>query len=309
MQEILPLLQSLLQTRQSVCFEVLSPDVEEGLYAGETVVWEGEQYLYRSLRNWMELAQLLGCRMNLPQAVDEGVIRLCFKKLSSDSFHRQGGRRKQEKYGSNSLFARIHKMEEAAFLYYYKQALENVHIADRKRILDLGVNRADEFEVIRNMIDIEKYKTMELVGVDHSESALAHARTLFPENHVQFIQHDINDLGTLGLGRFDLLISIGTLQSPGIDFKPLMMSLVQEHLSEDAAVILGFPNARWVDGEMLYGAKVPHYAMSEMGTLLSDVMFVKKYLQQKRYRVTVTGKQYLFLTATKIGTAKEKRMK
>jgi len=138
------------------------------------------------------------------------------------------------------------------------------------------------------------------VGIDHSESAIAYAKEIFPENNVNFYSEDINNLDALKLGQFDLLISIGTLQSPSINFKPFFMKLVQEYLTKDAAIILGFPNSRWMGGELVYGAKVPNYAMSEMGHLFSDVIFCKKYLQQKKFRVTLTGKQYIFLTATKI---------
>jgi hypothetical protein len=126
------------------------------------------------------------------------------------------------------------------------------------------------------------------------------AKARFSETNVTLLTHDINHLDTLKLGRFDLLISIGTLQSPGIAYKPFLMSLVQNHLTEDSALILGFPNSRWAGGEVIYGAKAPNYAMSEMSLLFNDVMFAKKYLQQKKYRVTITGKHYLFLTATKI---------
>jgi len=301
MQEILLALEDQLQTHETVTFEVLDPDVRSGLYAGERVEIEGEVFLYRSLRTWLELSELLGCRMRTPERTTEPFIRLSFEKLPQDSFHSKEVESKEEKYGESSLFFRIHKMEEAAFFYYYKEALENVNISKRKHILDLGVNRGDEFEVIRNMVDAETFASMKLAGIDHSESALFYANTQFPEANVRFLRHDINQLETLALGKFDLLISIGTLQSPGIDFKPFLMSLVQEHLSDDSALILGFPNSRWIGGEMVYGAKVPNYVMSEMGTLLADVMFTKKYLQQKKYRVTVTGKQYLFLTATKIG--------
>ena len=142
---------------------------------------------------------------------------------------------------------------------------------------------------------------MELVGIDHSKSAIAHARALFPEENVTFYIHDINRLQELDLGTFDLLISIGTFQSPGINFKSFFMELVQSHLDKkDSALILGFPNSRWKGGELIYGAKAPNYAMSEMSLLFNDVIFCKKYLQQKKYRVTLTGKQYIFLTATKI---------
>jgi hypothetical protein len=141
---------------------------------------------------------------------------------------------------------------------------------------------------------------MKLVGVDHSKSAIHYAKSCFPEENVTLYAHDINDLERLKLGKFDLLISIGTLQSPGINFKPFLMSLVQNYLEKDAALILGFPNSRWIGGEMIYGAKAPNYAMSEMSLLFNDVIFCKKYLQQHKYRVTLTGKQYIFLTATKI---------
>ena len=200
-----------------------------------------------------------------------------------------------------SHFSQIHKMEEPAFFYYYNQALDNVKLEKRKQILNLGINRADEFEVIRNKIHTNKYENMHFVGVDHSDTAISYAKRIFPEKNVSFYVEDINNLDTLKLGQFDLLISIGTLQSPSINFKPFFMKLVQEYLTKDAAVILGFPNSRWLGGEMLYGAKAPNYSMSEMSLLLNDVIFCKKYLQQKKYRVTITGKQYLFLTATKIG--------
>ena len=142
---------------------------------------------------------------------------------------------------------------------------------------------------------------MEFVGIDHSKSAIDYAKGVFPEENVTFHAEDINVLDTLELGRFDLLISIGTLQSPSINFKPFFMSLVQNYLEKDSAIILGFPNSRWVGGEIIYGAKAPNYVMSEQSLLYNDVIFCKKYLQQKKFRVTITGKQYVFLTATKIG--------
>ncbi|HSR74875.1 MAG TPA: class I SAM-dependent methyltransferase, partial [Sulfurovum sp.] len=224
-----------------------------------------------------------------------------FKKLEiQSSFHTEVQYDKEEKYGEESHFSQIHKMEEPAFLYYYSQALKNAKLSQRARILNLGINRGDEFTVIKNSLDESTYTNMDLVGVDHSKTAIASAQNSFPEENARFYVHDINDLDSLDLGRFDLLISIGTLQSPGIDFKPFFMSLVQNYLEKDAAVILGFPNSRWVGGEMIYGAKAPNYAMSEMSLLFNDVIFCKKYLQQKKFRVTLTGKQYIFLTATKI---------
>ena len=306
LQTILPILEAKLTQADSVSFTALNPDLFENTYAGTQVTIEGRTYLYRSLRAWVELAELLGCRMHVPEKVGASLLHITYEKLAKkESFHTANVKRKEEKYGSDSVFAKIHKMEEPAFFCYYRQALENVNIMQRKRILNLGVNRGDEFEVIKKLVGKECFSQMELVGIDHSQSALDEAKAHFICDNVRFFAQDINDLDTLDLGRFDLLISIGTLQSPGINYKKLLMDLVQNHLSENAALILGFPNGRWIGGELLYGAKVPHYAMSEMGLVLSDIIFAKKYLQQKKFRVTVTGKQYLFVTATKIGVNRE----
>jgi len=297
MQKILPELQTLLQDTSIITFSVLNPDESEG-YAGHSVEINHQNYTYRGYKAWSDLAELLKCKMLTPKEDTYPLIKLTFKKLNCDSFHNDD--KSSEKYGTNSLFAQIQKMEEPAFFYYYQEALNNVKIENRKRILNLGINRGDEFEVIKSKLDTKKYEKINLVGVDHSESAITYAKRIFTENNVTFYTQDINQLDTLKLGTFDLLISIGTLQSPSINFKPFFMKLVQEYLTKDAAIILGFPNSRWTGGEMLYGAKVPNYVMSEMGHLFNDIIFCKKYLQQKKFRVTLTGKQYIFLTATKI---------
>lgn len=298
MQTILPILQTELQHHNSVTFSAINPDRYEGLYAGHTIKLEDKNYLYRGYKTWNDLAELLKCKMLTPLKIDAYHIALTFQKLKNDSFHQK--ERNSKKYGVDSSFFNIHKMEEPAFFYYYNQALDNVNIADRRRILNLGINKADEFEIIRNKLDTKKYEKIKFVGIDHSESAIAYAKEHFPEKNVHFYTEDINQLDQRKLGQFDLLISIGTLQSPSINFKTFFMKLVQEYLTKDAAIILGFPNSRWQGGELLYGAKVPNYTMSELGHLFTDVIFCKKYLQQKKYRVTLTGKPYIFLTATKI---------
>jgi hypothetical protein len=296
-QDILPTLQKALKTYDKVTFDVLNPDLIEG-YSGTKVILDSKIYLHRSHKAWTDLAELLMCKSLTPIVATYPFITLTFVKLQSDSFHNDN--KNSEKYGIDSHFAQIHKMEEPAFFYYYNQALDNAKLENKTRILNLGINRADEFQVIKNKLDTNKYENIELVGIDHSKTAIEFAKTIFEEPNVTFHAEDINKLDSLNLAKFDLLISIGTLQSPSINFKPFFMKLVQEYLTKDAAIILGFPNSRWVGGEMLYGAKAPNYVMSEQSLLYNDVIFCKKYLQQKKYRVTITGKQYVFLTATKI---------
>ncbi|MDP1785669.1 MAG: methyltransferase domain-containing protein [Sulfuricurvum sp.] len=283
----------------TLTFEVLNPDIGRGNYAGESVTIENTLYLYRSYKALSDLGEILFCRMLTPKILSDHTVQITYEKLDlSDSFHHSDA--KEEKYGTASRFAVIHKNEEPAFLAPYLRALRNVRVGEKKRILNLGINTGDEFDLIRRILPTDFYETIELIGIDHSSSAIEHARERFSEGNATFYVHDINDLASLDLGRFDLIITIGTLQSPGIEFKLLFMKLVQEYLSPNGALILGFPNCRWMGGEMIYGAKAPNYPYSEMTLLYKDVYYCKKYLQQKKFRVTLTGKDYVFLTGTKI---------
>lgn len=284
-------------------FEVLNPDCLSSTYAGKSIKIEDEEYIYRGYKAWTDLSELLFCRMLTPRVNSGHTVIIGLERLNiDDSFHRSTEEIKEEKYGVDSPFFEINKNEEPAFLLPYFYALKNVKIENRKRILDLGVNSGDELDIIKKLMHEEEYICMQFVGIDYSASAVAFAQERFKEENITFIEHDINRLDELKLEKFDLIISIGTFQSPGIDFKPFFMSLVQNYLKKDGALILGFPNCRWMGGEMIYGAKVPNYSYSEMGMLYSDVIYCKKYLQQKKFRVTLTGKDYVFLTATKIGS-------
>lgn len=299
MLEIINTLKQELNSSDSLSFEVLNPDVRNSSYAGEIVNIENKTYLYRGYKAWSDLAQLLYCKMQTPTLVSEHIVRLHFVKLNTKaSFHTKSVESKEEKYGSDSHFFNIHKNEEPVFIHAYSQALKNVKIQNRKRVLNLGINRGDEFDVIKEMISEDEFKEIDLVGIDHSQSAIDYAQERFKTK--TFHQHDINTIDELNLDRFDLIVSIGTLQTPGINFKLFFNSLIQNYLSKDGAVILGFPNSRWMGGEMVYGAKIPNYSDSDLSLLFKDVYYCKKYLQQKKFRVRLTGRDYIFLTATKI---------
>lgn len=287
-----------IEAQDIIEFEVLNPDLYSS-YNGNIFTIEGEEYIFRGYKSWLDLAQLLQCRMLTPKILKDHTICIRFQKLNNDSSFHKTITNKEEKYGQNSIFSQIHKNEESSFIYYYLQALKNVKLDTRLRILNLGVNSGDEFEAILSLS--KNISNLELVGIDYCPSAINKAKVMFTEyKNISFYTHDINDLESLDIGKFDLIISIGTLQSSNLEFNPLLMSIVQNQLKRDGAMILGFPNCRWIDGEMIYGARVKNYAFSEMGLLYKDVIFSKKYLQQKKYRVTITGKDYIFLTATSI---------
>ncbi len=289
--------------RTNIAFSVLDPDLGSGYYAGESLLIEGRPYTHHSLKSWASLAELLGYRMLLPQPATYPLVTIHYQKLQPiSSFHTDAVEEITEKYGSSSIFARIHKLEEPSFAWHYHHALEAVKIHTRTRILNLGINKGYEFLGIRTHTKEAIFAGMALTGVDYSRSAITQARANLPYPNVTLYCHDINALAALQLPRQDLILSISTLQSPGIQTKTLVMSLVQEHLNPTGAILFGFPNARWIDGELIYGAKAPNYPYPEMSLLIKDIYWIKKYLQQHKFRVTITGKEYLFLTATKIGT-------
>ena len=299
-QQILEYLQNILSVKEAesiVSFEVLNPDVLKSAYAGEKTIIDNIEYIYRGYKSWTDLSEILFCKMLTPQICTTHTVIISYQKLDiSDSFHKSTLEQK-EKYGTKSEFFSINKNEEPAFLAHYLRALKNVDVSSKKRILNLGINSGDEFEVIKNLTTTYDKK---LVGIDFCPSAIEVAKGRFKEENFTFYNHDINELDSLNLGKFDLIITIGTLQSSGLNFKVIFMSLIQNYLEIDGAIILGFPNCRWIDGEMIYGAKAPNYSFSEMTLLYKDVYFCKKYLQQKKFRVTITGKNYILLTATSI---------
>ncbi len=297
MSTILPLLRAELAHTDKISFAVPDPDRSMGCPAGSPLTLGKALCFGRSYRAWFNLAELLNCRMGTPRALGDGWVELTFHALDQErTFHRQGGDPK-ERYGRDSHFYALRKGEEPSFLYWFQHALERVGVTQKKRILDLGVHRGDELEVIQQIR--QKEVPLSFVGIDHSSTAIQDARKRFDGvPGIEFYNRDINDIDELSLGRFDLILSIGTFQSPSLRFKPLLMKLVKEYLTPDGAMVLGFPNCRWIDGEMVYGAKAPHNAYPELSLLLNDVGFCWRYLQQHRFRVTVTGKEYLFLAAT-----------
>lgn len=304
MQEIITELKSELLSSEIddvISFEVINPDISSSSYAGKRIAVDGKAYIYRGYKAWVDLAQLLFCKILTPKIINESIIQLTFKKLNrDDSFHDTKVDDAREKYGVDSHFSEISKSEEPAFAFAYLKALEAVKVGQRLRVLNLGINTGNEFETIQEMLGNETFSKIDFTGIDHSQSAIAEAKERFSTDNMHFFAHDINDMDELKLEKFDLIISIGTLQSPSINFKPFFSSLVQKYLSRDGAVILGFPNCRWIDGEMVYGAKAPNYSYSEMSIVIKDIYYCKKYLQQHKFRVTITGKDYLFLTATSI---------
>lgn len=283
---------------EQVTFYALDPDRGVGLFAGEVTEVGGVRYRHRPLRVWLELAERLGCHLHTPEP--EGVlVRFTMSKLAHNWQGRNASKDAgkdaiSETYGSTSDFARLQKLEEPTFLFDYAEALKRVKVEPHHRVLSLGVGRGDELEPFSTTF---AGYDLSFTGIDHSASALQRARERFPGENYRFIQADLGDLAGLELGRFDLVVSIATFQSPGVQSHTLIHKVTQHFLTKSGSLILALPNCRYRDGETTYGAKLKNFSQPELSLVVKDLAFYRKYLQQHRFKVFVTGKYYLFLTA------------
>jgi trans-aconitate methyltransferase len=261
---------------------------------------DGATFVHRPFRVWVDLAERLGLRLGTPERIDPLLVRLAFERLdesarvAGDAARGGDAANRTEKYGTASEFARISKLEDPGFVVDMTEALDRVGLERGACVLDLGVNTGDELELL--LARVPALRDATLVGIDHSASAIARARERFAGRNVELHEADLNALPSLGLGRFDLVLSIGTLQSPGIDDRELVRRIVQDHLAPAGAVIIGFPNCRYVDGEVEYGTRMKNFRQPELGLLVKDVAFYRKYLQQHQRQVFVTGKHYVLVT-------------
>ena len=247
-------------------------------------------------KDLVDIAQIYYCKMLTPKIIDNNTVIIRFQKLNTNnSFHID--KDDEEKYGINSNFATIDKNSYISFLYYYTQALNIAKSNIRETILNLGVNSGDEFQVFKQ--HSKNFTNQKLLGIDYCPSAIKKAKDDFQDKNIEFLQADIKNLDNLNIGKFDLVITIGTLQSSNLNFNLIFQDIVQKYLNKQCAIIIGFPNCRWIDSQMIYGAKIKNYNFPESSLLFKDVIFCKKYLQQKKFKVTITGKDYIFLTATR----------
>lgn len=283
-------------------FSVPDPDLKAGTFAGTVFTHEGITCRHRSHKTWMDLAEGLDLRYLTPQLGKQGFLILRFQVLdNSKNLHGYQADQPDEKYGLDSPFASIDKLEEPCFLDDYLQALEMAALQRGDRVLDLGVNKADELTALSLVYGPDFATGLAVTGIDHAASALAEARRRYPLPNYQFACRDLADYPSLELARYHLLVSIGTLQSPSFDGKDLFSKILKNHLEQRAAVILGWPNARYLDGEIKYGARVKNYRKPELSLLVKDLSFYRRSLNKRGFRVTLTGKYYLFLTAVRCG--------
>ncbi|TPV96913.1 MAG: class I SAM-dependent methyltransferase [Myxococcales bacterium FL481] len=278
-----------------IAFVVADATRGGGAYAGEPEARSGVRH--RPYRVWVELAGRLGWRLAELSGQTGGRLMVVLERLPAEEMPRLADPR--EKYGTRSSFARLDKAEEPTFVLDFVDAIERAAVPSRARVLVLGCNRGDEIALLQRHAP-GLVASGSVVGVDHCVSAVAQARRRFPAGNHAFLCEDVAELDLLDIGRFDLVIAIDVLQSPQIDDRALLRHLVKERLTPQGSLVLAFPNCRYRDGELLPGARMKNFRQPELGLLFKSVAFYRRYLQQHRRRVFVTGTHEILVTAVPV---------
>ena len=80
---IISYLEKELQNKDEILFEVLNPDVNIDIYAGEILKIENKEFIYRSYKSWCDLAELLFCKM-LISSITLNTVVIKLQKLNKN---------------------------------------------------------------------------------------------------------------------------------------------------------------------------------------------------------------------------------
>ena len=285
---VLAWLRAELQGRGEARLKVPDPDAGHalGLYAGEA----GPAGIHRPYLTWTDAADLLDAQFLTPVRLGEHV-QLHFRRRQLQPPDRTPGR-----YAADSQFARINKLEDPHFLHDLAEALTRANLKPGSRVLSLGVGSGRELEVLEQ---VYPGHTLQVLGLDLEPSVLELAQTRHPAH--EFRVQDVTLPGLPALGRFDAVLALSLLQSPGIVQSDLLRTLRSDVLAPVGTLILGFPNARYRGGELSYGARTLNFTRPDLSLLIKDVMQARRALQGHGFTVYVTGKYEVLVTAVRRG--------
>ncbi|MBX8464049.1 methyltransferase domain-containing protein [Deinococcus sp. RIT780] len=281
MSVILPAVRDQLRAAGEVTFEIPDPDAGLGRYAGEATA----HGTHRPWHTWTDLADLLGAHLLTPHRAGEGRVRLTLRAHAPARDPDHAG------YGPDGDWARVNKLEDPVFLSTFIEALRRVNPPPGGRVLALGLNAGHELAGLPLAFPD---RALTVVGVELDPAAAQAARERWPQATIHAA--DVNALPP-ELGRFDLILALSLLQSPGVTQDVLLATLRRHHLTPGGGLILGYPNARYRDGTLSYGARMRNYARPDLSLLTADVTNARRGLQKHDFKVFVTGKYEVLLTA------------
>jgi hypothetical protein len=249
----------------------------------------------RGLRDWLDLADAVGARLRVPRPLpgsDPPLLLARFERLAGEADVHADGGRPPDRYAPGRDFARLRKMALPGFVLPLLDAVAFAAPGTPKRVLVAGCHRGDELDALARAAP--PVQPERIVGVDRQEEALAEARRRHPR--ARFLHADLRALPA-DLGRFELIVAIGVLQSPELDGPALLRALVGDHAAGAGGLVLGLPCSRLVDGQVLWGARTRNYAETDLSRVVRDLAGHRRYLHQHGYRTRIGGRYDLLLTA------------
>lgn len=290
--------------------DVLDPDLfEASHYCGETVFFEGVEYIHRGLQAWLDLAEVSGHVLLTPRSSPRGahLLRLSWRRLTTEGWHETGlSSGDPEKYGIDTPFHRIIKEEEPHFWVTFQDALRWVGIDSASRILSLGVNSGRELAAcVAPFLSLSadpqsesgRSVSRQWVGVDHSSTAIEAAQSRYPDPRFDWRVGDLRELSSWDLPPFDLILCLNTLQSPNIDEYKEIKYWVKHQLTHQGALLISLPNSRYLGTHQRFGTYAEHRGRPEQSKLYKRIVGLQRYLHQHHFDVRITGKYTLFVCA------------
>ncbi|WP_407569825.1 class I SAM-dependent methyltransferase [Deinococcus altitudinis] len=267
---------------------LLVPDPDAGhalnLYPGET----GPAGVHRPYLSWQDAADLLGAHFLTPTPAGD-LVQLHFRRRQTAPRDRSVGR-----YAAGSEFSRIDKLEDPHFLHDLSEALTRAALQPGARVLSLGVNGGRELALLEQVYPGHAFQVL---GLDLEPSALEAAQARHPA--YDFRVQDVTQPGLSELGRYDAVLALSLLQSPGVVQEDLLRALRSDVLAPSGTLILGFPNARYRGGELSYGARMLNFTRPDLSLLMRDVTSARRHLQRHGFTVYVTGKYEVLVTGVR----------
>lgn len=279
---VLPALQAALHADGEVLLTVPDPNAGVGRYPGEITA----AGVHRPLSVWVDLADALGAHLLTPERVAASTVRLHLRRYAPAPAPDALG------YGPDGDWSRVNKLEDPVFLLTFVEALRRVNPPPGGRILALGINAGRELEALSLAFPQREHRVL---GLDLNAAALAKAQVSFPA--AQFAVFDVNNLPNAEFGQFDLIVALSLLQSPGVQPDVLLAALCKHHLTVTGGLVLGFPNVRYRDGHPSYGARMRNFARPDFSLLMADVTNARRNLHKRGFKVFVTGKDEVLVTA------------
>ncbi len=276
------------------------PPLDSSYFEGELYEREGQRLRYRSLRAWTELTQVLEANFSIEAISDSFYdILLCKRELKPETWHKQAlPSGNPEKYGQQSKYSRICKLEEPRQLNSLLKVAQLIKKQSLNKCLAIGCNQGDELLGLWLGLNEQQKASAQFTGLDHSASAIKAARLKYPTELYPQFNFEVADARCLDLAHYaqlDLLIALNILHSPALDGHQLFKSWVKNLLNPKATVVVGLPNCRYKGSQLQFGAVTKHRGeQQDMSLILSEVQFYSRYLRQQGFNVQVIG-HYTFL--------------